>query len=52
MNLLPVNRVELFKGWLNAAGADVLSPTNPYELVRFDCPHGIGVLYTGKRSTR
>lgn len=38
-----------FKAWLHNQGAEVLEPTNPYELVRFRNNNGIGIIYTGKR---
>lgn len=43
--------VEKFKTWLGNCGAEVLAPTNPYELVRFRTENGVSVVYTGKRGT-
>jgi 5-methylcytosine-specific restriction endonuclease McrA len=34
---------------LQAAGAEILSPTNPYEVLRFRTSYGVGVVYRGKR---
>jgi 5-methylcytosine-specific restriction endonuclease McrA len=36
---------EKFKRWLNERGAEVLEPTNQYEVVRFKTGKGIGILY-------
>lgn len=38
-----------FKTNLQAAGAEILGPTNPYEKLRFRTLHGVGVIYSGKR---
>lgn len=40
---------EKFLARLVAAGGEVLSPTNPYEVIRFNTKHGVGVVYSGKR---
>jgi 5-methylcytosine-specific restriction endonuclease McrA len=40
---------EKFKTYLGNCGAEVLTPTNPYELVRFRTENGVSVVYTGKR---
>jgi 5-methylcytosine-specific restriction endonuclease McrA len=42
---------EKFKTWLGNQGAEVLLPTNQYELVRFKTVNGVSVVYTGKRGT-
>lgn len=42
-------KVEQFKAWLHEQGAEVLDPTNPYELVRFRNTNGVGIVYTGKK---
>jgi hypothetical protein len=34
-----------FKGLLVAAGAEMLAPTNPYEVLRFRTCFGVGVVY-------
>ncbi len=34
-----------FREWLEANGAEVLSPTNSYEAARFRTAEGIGVIY-------
>jgi hypothetical protein len=41
--------IDSFKARLRAAGAEILAPTNPYEIVRFRCSKGVGVVYRGKR---
>jgi 5-methylcytosine-specific restriction endonuclease McrA len=41
--------VHAFKERLMAAGAEVLGPTNPYEVLRFRSVHGTGVIYKGRR---
>lgn len=38
-----------FADQLQAAGAEILGPTNPYEVLRFRTKHGVGVIYKGKR---
>lgn len=42
-------QIQTFTGWLNEQGADILAPTSEYELLRFRCRHGTGVIYTGRR---
>lgn len=42
-------KLSTFEKELKAAGAEVLGPTNPYELLRFKTSHGVGVIYKGKR---
>ncbi|EJU15137.1 HNH endonuclease [Sphingomonas sp. LH128] len=34
---------------LQALGAEILAPTNPYEVLRFRTSYGVGVVYRGKR---
>jgi len=43
------NEMEKFKGWLIAQGAEMLQPTNEYEVLRFRCRKGTGVIYESKR---
>ena len=38
-----------FRAELVQAGAELLGPTNPYEVLRFRTRIGVGVIYTGKR---
>lgn len=38
-----------FKASLKEAGAELLGPTNPYEVLRFSTRLGVGVVYSGKR---
>jgi hypothetical protein len=39
---------EQFRNWLAANGAEVLEPTNEWELVRFRTGTGTGVIYSNK----
>lgn len=38
-----------FAAKLEAAGAEILGTTNPYEVLRFRTSKGVGVVYKGKR---
>lgn len=38
-----------FRKRLEEAGAEILAPTNPYEVLRFRSSKGVGVVYKGKR---
>ena len=38
-----------FSRWLEQQGCSLIPTTNEYELVRFECGRGIGVVYAGKR---
>jgi hypothetical protein len=38
-----------FEKRLKEAGAEILGPTNPYEVLRFRTSKGVGVIYTGRR---
>ena len=40
-----------FCNWLRDRGADVMEPTNEYEIVRFGCSFGVGVVYQNKKGT-
>jgi len=42
-------KVDKFKSFLKSSGAEILEPTNPYEVVRFRTKNGVSVVYTGKR---
>lgn len=46
---ITASKVDTFKKWLQAGGAEVQPTTNEYELFRFRCAHGVGVIYTGRR---
>jgi hypothetical protein len=38
--------LEQFRSWLDQNGAEILEPTNPFELLRFKAgDHGVGVVY-------
>lgn len=41
--------IERFKEFLTARGAEILIPTNEYELIRFKTGLGVSIIYTGKR---
>lgn len=41
--------LDAFKKRLVEAGAEMLAPTNPYEVLRFRTSKGVGVIYTGRR---
>lgn len=38
-----------FLEWLVARGAQVLHPTNEWELVRFDCATGVAIIYANAK---
>ena len=38
-----------FLEWLRQQGAEVLAPTNPYELARFRARGGVHIIYEGRR---
>ena len=40
---------DAFITWLRREGAEVLAPTNPYEIARFRAHGGTHVVYTGRR---
>ena len=42
-------KIREFTEWLRQQGAEVLAPTNPYELVRFRARSAVHVVYTGRR---
>lgn len=41
--------IAAFTARLTEAGAELLAPTNPYEVLRFRTSKGVGVIYSGKR---
>lgn len=41
--------LKAFKAQIVQAGAEVLGPTNPYEVLRFRTCKGVGVIYVGRR---
>lgn len=41
--------LQTFRKRLEEAGAEILAPTNPYEVLRFRSSKGVGVVYKGKR---
>lgn len=42
-------QVRKFEAWLNSRGADVLATTSEWELCRFSCSFGVGVVYRSKK---
>ena len=49
MQYLDKKQLKSFEKWLTQQGSSIIATTNPYELLRFECKLGTGVLYTGKR---
>lgn len=45
---MPVKEKD-FCTWLSQQGAEVLAPTNPYEIARFRARGGVHVVYEGRR---
>lgn len=41
--------IEKFKSWLISQGAEILQPTNEFEILRFRSRKGTGVVYISKR---
>lgn len=44
-------RMPALKDWLSAAGAEVLEPTNQWELLRFRAHSQTSIVYTNQRSS-
>lgn len=42
--------LERFREWLRERGAEVLEPTNDFEVVRFRTVRGVSVIYRNKRN--
>jgi len=38
----------VFKRWLVDRGSEIREPSNPFELLRFTTPEGVGVIYANK----
>lgn len=38
-------KMDRFRAWLDERGAQVFAQTNPYEVIRFSTPEGVGVIY-------
>ena len=43
-------KVETFKKFLAERGAEVLTTTNEWEVIRFRCSKGVSIIYANKRS--
>jgi HNH endonuclease len=41
--------IKKFETFLRESGAEILAPTNPYELVRFRTVNGVSIVYTSNR---
>lgn len=48
----PVAEDKKFLARVSEAGGEILSPTNPYEVMRFKTRHGVGVVYQNVRGKR
>lgn len=46
--MIAENKIANFKAWLSCQGASILQPTNEFEVLRFQCKIGTGVIYKGK----
>jgi hypothetical protein len=45
---LPQLNIAKFKTFVSESGAELVELTNPYELIRFRCKHGVGIVYRNK----
>lgn len=48
-DLMDKKTIVKFKDFLTARGAEILTPTNEYEVLRFRSLAGVSVVYTGRR---
>ena len=48
----PAAEDKKFLARVSEAGGEILSPTNPYEVMRFKTRHGVGVVYQNGRGKR
>lgn len=46
---MTINKAEKFKDFLTARGAEILMPTNEYEVIRFKANDKVSVVYRGRR---
>ena len=46
---IKASKLPKFKNWLIRNAVEILEPTNPYEIIRFKCSLGTGVIYQGKK---
>ncbi|MFC3227373.1 HNH endonuclease [Marinibaculum pumilum] len=44
--------VDEFKTWLTDRGAEILAPTNPYEVLRFRSSRSVSVIYQNNKGRR
>ena len=44
--------IDAFKKFLEASGAQMIAPTNEWELLRFRTDNGVSVVYTNKSGTK
>lgn len=45
---LKAAQVKKFEGWLTERGAEILAPTNPWEVMRFRAGSATGVIYNSR----
>ncbi len=45
-------RLPLFKEWLSSRGAEILEPTNEYEIIRFRTVKGVSIIYKKKSAAQ
>ena len=43
------DKIPAFEEWLKGQGAEIRPPTNEYEVLRFACPAGVGVIYCNRK---
>ena len=46
---IKANKLANFKTWLSSQGAEIMQPTNQYEVLRYRCKIGTGIIYSGKK---
>lgn len=44
-----LEKIEMFRNWLDQNGAQVLEPTNAWELIRFKTDEGTGIIYANAK---
>lgn len=52
MNARKKTEIDSFKEWVVACGAELLLPTNPYEIVRFRAAGRAGIIYEKQNGVR
>lgn len=46
---IPGKHIKQFSAWLTAQGCEIQPATNEFEVIRFRCQKGTGVVYNGKK---